>query len=161
MMKLIERDKANCSRSAGLWQNLLIYSKQNSTGNNIQTTLRVYSGCHFISTKWMLFKAVILTNCKLTTHTHTFYIYINPQKFIFKIMIEGAKLSNKKRRGTKIKADGEFRTGPHDAVFNYTTTFFLFLIGPPSHQVYGKTVTVSNGLLNANYSVLELLQPAE
>lgn len=75
MMKLIERDKANCSRSAGLWQNLLIYSKQNSTGNNIQTTLRVYSGCHFISTKWMLFKAVILTNCKLTTHTHILHIY--------------------------------------------------------------------------------------
>lgn len=133
MMKLIERDKANCSRSAGLWQNLLIYSKQNSTGNNIQTTLRVYSGCHFISTKWMLFKAVILTNCKLTTHTHILHIYKHTEIHL-KDYDRGYKII--KRRGTKIKADSEFRIGPHDAMFNYTTTFFsLFDRTPISSSV--------------------------
>lgn len=92
MIKLIERDKENCSLSARLWQNLSIYSKQNNMGNNIQTTLRIYSGCRFISTKWMLFKAVILTNCKLTTHYIYIYIKKNHTEINLKDYDRGCKI---------------------------------------------------------------------
>lgn len=74
MMKLI-KTKQLLSLSQVLAESIdLQQTKQ--YGNNIRTTLRIYSGCHFISTKWMLFKAVVLTNCKLITHKHTTGVYI-------------------------------------------------------------------------------------
>lgn len=126
--------------------------------NNIQTILWVYFGCWFISTKWMLFKATILTNSKLTTHSLSIYkhIEINIQRLWWRV--QNYQINNK--RGTKIKIDDEIRTRPHYNMCNYTNYIFSGFDRTPI-PLREQEDLLNTGLFNPNYSVLKYLWSVE